>query len=102
MYRPSPTQSPAGNEFNTTLVGSNNLSLNKVSKHPSAPSRRLKIKYFQKGKRTPNTIQYGTTASHVASPKATKKTTGGMTVIGSSPIASPSASPQPMIQQQVS
>lgn len=38
VYRPSPTQSPAtlsaigpvGNEFNTTLVGSNNISLNKV------------------------------------------------------------------------
>lgn len=32
VYRPSPTQSPAGNEFNTTLVGSNNISLNKVRK----------------------------------------------------------------------
>lgn len=40
VYRPSPTQSPAasasnagavGTEFNTTLVGSNNISLNKVS-----------------------------------------------------------------------
>lgn len=36
VHRPSPTQSPAsinniGTEFNTTLVGSNNLSLNKVS-----------------------------------------------------------------------
>lgn len=31
VYRPSPTQSPAGNEFNTTLIGSNNISLNKVS-----------------------------------------------------------------------
>lgn len=40
VFRPSPTQSPAaaatvvgavGNEFNTTLVGSNNISLNKVS-----------------------------------------------------------------------
>lgn len=35
VVRPSPTQSPAniiniGNEFNTTLIGSNNLSLNKV------------------------------------------------------------------------
>lgn len=38
-YRPSPTQSPAGiatlsnvgNEFNTTLIGSNNISLNKVT-----------------------------------------------------------------------
>lgn len=39
VFRPSPTQSPAaattvvavvGNEFNTTLVGSNNISLNKV------------------------------------------------------------------------
>lgn len=39
VYRPSPTQSPAasasnagavGTEFNTTLVGSNNISLNKV------------------------------------------------------------------------
>lgn len=42
VVRPSPTQSPAGTiislgptagtEFNTTLVGSNNISLNKVSK----------------------------------------------------------------------
>lgn len=35
-FRPSPTQSPAnivnvGNEFNTTLIGSNNISLNKVN-----------------------------------------------------------------------
>lgn len=48
LFRPSPTQSPAhipglqqqgittspaGHEFNTTLVGSNNISLNKVSSY---------------------------------------------------------------------
>ncbi|KAG5672194.1 hypothetical protein PVAND_002344 [Polypedilum vanderplanki] len=86
VYRPSPTQSPANlgivNEINTTLVGSNNISLNK------------------KGKRTPNANQYGTTipSSNACSPKATKK---GASILVGSPIASPSpsASPQPMIQQ---
>lgn len=52
MYRPSPTQSPAaaativgsaGNEFNTTLVGSNNISLNKVSSNTSSISNQIKI-----------------------------------------------------------
>lgn len=56
--------------------------------------------YAQKGKRTPNSGgQYGASSSNACSPKAAKK---AMALVGSpSPIASPSASPQPsaVIQQ---
>ncbi|CRL08059.1 CLUMA_CG021027, isoform A [Clunio marinus] len=90
VYRPSPSQSPAsltssstiiGNEFNTTLVGSNNISLNS-----------------KKSKRTPqnNTNQYVGSAS-TCSPKASKKTMG---LLGS-PTASPSPSPTLNSQQIV-
>jgi hypothetical protein len=109
VYRPSPSQSPAniattsnvGNEFNTTLVGSNNISLNKVSPSSSSPQQHpLTANYFlQKGKRTPqHASQYGV-SSNSCSPKASKKAMG---LLGS-PIASPSPSPtlnsQPIMQQ---
>lgn len=73
VYRPSPTQSPAasasnagavGTEFNTTLVGSNNISLNKVSLQLERPQTFEKknfynnCAFFHLSRRVINVLQY--------------------------------------------
>lgn len=106
VFRPSPTQSPAnivnvGNEFNTTLIGSNNISLNKVNLELFFKSVNLFLyEYFvliKKGKRTPQHNNQYVSQSNNSSPKTAKKTLGGM----GSPVASPSPSPTLNSQQQV-
>ncbi|XP_050098954.1 uncharacterized protein LOC126579568 isoform X3 [Anopheles aquasalis] len=120
VYRPSPTQSPAGattfsisstpgNEFNTTLVGSNNISLNKKGRKSSSVSGVQQQQQQQQQQQ--NNLHHQSHAGHghgalppASSPKAAKK---GMqqspqqhhhqhhTSFVGSPIASPSPIPSP-------
>ncbi|XP_059621276.1 mucin-17 [Phlebotomus argentipes] len=100
LFRPSPTQSPAGastfitgasTELNATLVGSNNIALNK-----------------KLGKKTPQPHGGHGMPTTASSPKASKKAMSltNSPITSPSPIASPTSNtalrpptPQPIIQQ---
>ncbi|XP_055373905.1 mucin-2 isoform X2 [Condylostylus longicornis] len=127
VFQPSPSQSPAaattvigvtGNEFNTTLVGSNNISLNKKGKRSSQTSNF--ISNYGQTTAANTAVSASGAITFAPSPNYMASTTKGQTkkiaqqainpssspLLADSPISSPSSNqmkpptPQPQILQQ--